>query len=207
MGDFPPFYAIFMIFHEHPQFSVNFTEKGGITWKSANFHDFLDFRRSGAAKALEFAWIIKDLAGSAAGVADLELMVKYSKKPNFHEDSWKTIISWNFMKFGKFPWKLWFRAPPRALIPETVWITALFCMCWRPGFVEFHTFSSFSLKFMIFHDFMKKAGIPSFFGISMKNTFSAHARLADTWETTTNIKGSGQVGVEVMKIYHFTDFH
>ena len=97
MGDFPTFYGIFMKFHENPQFLVKFIKKHGIAWKSANFHDFLDFRRSGSAKALEFACIIRHFLGSAAGVADLEIIVKYRKNR----------FSWKFMKiseFYKIPW-------------------------------------------------------------------------------------------------------
>ena len=85
MGDSPPFQNIFMKFHENPQILVKFTKKEGIAWKSANFHDFLDFRRSGSAKALEFACIIRHFLGSAAGVADLTLRVK-SRENEFYEN-------------------------------------------------------------------------------------------------------------------------
>ena len=63
-----------------------------------------------------------------------------------------------------------------------------------------------SLKFMILMMLWNKQDFQVFRNFH-ENTFSAHARLADTWETTANIKGSGQVGVEVMKIYIFTNFH
>ena len=180
MGDFPTLYDILMKFHEDPQFLVKSTKKKGITWKSANFHDFLDFRRSGSAKALEFACIIRHFLGSAAGVADLELMVKNRKKRVIMKIHGNIKISWNFIKSHEFSWKLWFRAPPRAAIPETVWITALFCRFWGPGLVEFHKFPSFFIKFMIFMIFLKKVRIPSFYGFLWKNKFPAHAKLQNT---------------------------
>ena len=77
---FRTFYAIFMEFHENSGFLVIFTKKGGITRKFTNFHEFGDFRPSGAARGLEFACIIMPFAGSVAGRGNLVKVMNHRKK-------------------------------------------------------------------------------------------------------------------------------
>ena len=60
-----------------------FTKKGGITRKFTNFHEFRDFRPSGAAKGLGIACIIMPFAGPVAGSGNLEKAGNYCKKANF----------------------------------------------------------------------------------------------------------------------------
>ena len=82
---FRTFYAIFMEFHENSGFLVIFTKKGGITRKFTNFHEFRDFRPSGAAKGLGIACITMPFAGSVAGRGNLVKVSNHRKKVNFME--------------------------------------------------------------------------------------------------------------------------
>ena len=58
--------------------------------KITNFHEFPDFRPSGAAKGLEIACIIMHFAGSVAGSGNLVKVRDYRKKVNFKKSDAKS---------------------------------------------------------------------------------------------------------------------
>jgi len=72
-----------MEFHANPGFLMIFTKECGLTRKFTNFHEFRDFRPSGAARGLEFTCIIMPFAGSVAGRGNLVKVRNYRKKVNF----------------------------------------------------------------------------------------------------------------------------
>ena len=162
-----------------PNFGWMSPKKNGITWESANCHDFLDFRRSGSAKALEFAWITMYFLGSAPGVADLELMMK-NRENGFLWKSMKLTkfhgISWNIMIFMKIVVS---RPSPRRDPRNSMnYCSILQVLGTRIGGISW--IFIFFLKIHNFHDFLKKSKNLSFLGFLWKNQFPAHAKLQNT---------------------------